>query len=229
MCVCVFFWGQGPWLLSDSQRNPCSRSGSPRSKSWDEDSYASDLVKKCSQEKPLKEKRKQDNRGRGKSQARVKFCVKVHTCWQWSTEYSGQKETRARIERGIGWFLFFVFFLVFFFFFFFFLVFFFFFFFLVFLGLPQRHMEVPRLGVKSEHQSYSCWPIPQPQQCGIQAKSATYTIAHSNAGSLTNWARPGIKPATSWILVRFVTHWATMGTPFLAFLIIFFLFHFFLS
>ena len=35
--------------------------------------------------------------------------------------------------------------------------------------------------------------------------SATYTTAHSNAGSLTHWARPGIKPESSWILVRFVT------------------------
>ena len=30
-------------------------------------------------------------------------------------------------------------------------------------------------------------------------------IAHSNARSLTQWVRPGIEPASSWILVRFVT------------------------
>ena len=35
--------------------------------------------------------------------------------------------------------------------------------------------------------------------------SATYITAHSNATSLTHWARPGIKPASSWILVRFIT------------------------
>ena len=35
--------------------------------------------------------------------------------------------------------------------------------------------------------------------------SATYTTAHGNAGSLTHWARPGIEPATSWFLVRFVS------------------------
>ena len=29
-------------------------------------------------------------------------------------------------------------------------------------------------------------PTPQPQQCRIQAMSATYTTAHSNAGSLTH-------------------------------------------
>ena len=29
-------------------------------------------------------------------------------------------------------------------------------------------------------------PVPQPQQCGIQAMSATYTTGHGNAGSLTH-------------------------------------------
>ena len=42
----------------------------------------------------------------------------------------------------------------------------------------------------------------------------TYTTAHGNAGSLTHWARPRIKPTSSWILVRFVNHWAMMGTPY---------------
>ena len=36
-----------------------------------------------------------------------------------------------------------------------------------------------------------------PQQYQIQATSATYATAYSNAGSLTHWARPGIKPASS--------------------------------
>ena len=31
--------------------------------------------------------------------------------------------------------------------------------------------------------------------------------------SLTHWARPGIEPVSSWLLVRFANHWATMGTP----------------
>ena len=62
---------------------------------------------------------------------------------------------------------------------------FFFFFFLSFvlLGPNPQHMEVPRLGV---NRSCSCWPKPEPQQCQIQAMSVTYTIAHSNAGSLTH-------------------------------------------
>ena len=33
--------------------------------------------------------------------------------------------------------------------------------------------------------------------------SATYTTAHGNTGSLTHWVRPGIKPLSSWMLVRF--------------------------
>ena len=33
----------------------------------------------------------------------------------------------------------------------------------------------------------------------------TCTIATSNTGSLTHWVRPGIKPASSWMLVRFVS------------------------
>ena len=79
---------------------------------------------------------------------------------------------------------------------------FFFFFFLIFLGPHQWHMEVPRQG---PNQSCSCRPMPQPQQHGIQATSATYTTAHGNAGSLTHWARPGIEPATSWFPVGFIS------------------------
>ena len=46
--------------------------------------------------------------------------------------------------------------------------------------------------------------MPQPQQHGIWAKSETYTTARSNTGFLTHWARPGIEPASSWMLVRFI-------------------------
>ena len=55
------------------------------------------------------------------------------------------------------------------------------------------------------NQSYSCQPTTPPQQCQIRAVSATYTRAHSNAGSLTHCAKPGIIPRSSWTLVRFVT------------------------
>ena len=34
-----------------------------------------------------------------------------------------------------------------------------------------------------------------------------------NARSLTHWAKPGIEPTSSWILVRCITCQATMGTP----------------
>ena len=33
----------------------------------------------------------------------------------------------------------------------------------------------------------------------------TYTTAHGNAGSLTHSAKPEIEPASSWILVGFVS------------------------
>ena len=46
---------------------------------------------------------------------------------------------------------------------------------------------------------------------------ATYTTAHSNIGSSTHWSRPGIEPASSWIPVRFINHWATLGNPLLEF------------
>ena len=49
------------------------------------------------------------------------------------------------------------------------------------------------------------WPMPQPQQHQIWATSMTYTTAHSNAGSLTLWMRPGIEPASSRRPVRFVS------------------------
>ena len=75
-------------------------------------------------------------------------------------------------------------------------------FFLCLLGPYPWHMEIPRLGVEL---SYSCWPTPQPQQCRIGTVSATYTIAHGNIESLTHCLRPGIEPATSWLLVRFIS------------------------
>ena len=44
-------------------------------------------------------------------------------------------------------------------------------------------MEVFRLGVKLELQHQ---PTPQPQQCRIRAKSATYATVHANARPLLN-------------------------------------------
>ena len=80
------------------------------------------------------------------------------------------------------------------------------------LGLHLQHMEVPRLGDELDLQlpAYT-----QPQQYRIWALPVTYTTTLGNAGSLTHWARPGIKPISTWILVGFVTCWATKGTPFM--------------
>ena len=65
------------------------------------------------------------------------------------------------------------------------------------------HMEVLSLGVESELHLLACttamWI-----KCWIRTMSATYTIAYSNAGYLTQWARPGIKSAFFWILVGFI-------------------------
>ena len=47
--------------------------------------------------------------------------------------------------------------------------------------------------------------MPQLPQQQIWAMSAKCTIAYGNTGSLTHWGSPGIKPVSSWILVRFVS------------------------
>ena len=53
--------------------------------------------------------------------------------------------------------------------------------------------------------SCSCQPTPEPQPLGIQAVSTAYTTAQGNTGSLTHRARPEMEPASSWILVGFIT------------------------
>ena len=63
---------------------------------------------------------------------------------------------------------------------------------------------VPRPGVKSELQL-----PPYTIATAIQDPSRIC----DNTRSLTHWVRPGIKPASSWILVRFLTCWAPIGTP----------------
>ena len=64
--------------------------------------------------------------------------------------------------------------------------------------------------------SWSCQPTsqPQPQPRQLWAPSATYATAHGNAGCLTHWARPGIEPASSWILVGFFTAKPQQELPF---------------
>ena len=68
-----------------------------------------------------------------------------------------------------------------------------------FLWLHVWHMEIHRLGVKSDLQPR---PTPQPQQHQIQSASVTYTTACSNTGPLTYSVRPWIKSMFSWTLCR---------------------------
>ena len=99
----------------------------------------------------------------------------------------------------------------------FFLFFGFFFFFPSFLGLQPWHMEVPRLGVKSGLQlpAYTT-------ATATQVRSHVWSLHHSSRQrqilnpmtETRNWI--GILMDTTqvcWILVTFVTCWATMGTP----------------
>ena len=85
---------------------------------------------------------------------------------------------------------------------FYFIAFFFFFFFFFFRAAPSTHGSSQ---ARQSNESCSCRPTPQPQQCRIQAVTATHTTAHGNTRSLTHWARPGIEPITSWFRVGFVS------------------------
>ena len=69
------------------------------------------------------------------------------------------------------------------------------------LGMPVWHTEVPRVGVELELQPAAG---PQPQQFRTWAPSVTYTTAHSNAGPLSHWARPGTELVSLRMLVGFV-------------------------
>ena len=81
-------------------------------------------------------------------------------------------------------------------------------FFFCFLGLQLQYIEVPRLEAESELQ-------PLAHATAIRDPSCICDLHHSPRQSriITHWARPGIKPESSWILVRFLTRWNTTGTP----------------
>ena len=72
-----------------------------------------------------------------------------------------------------------------------------------FLGQYLQHVEVPRLEAESELQLPAYTTATAAQD--LSHASATYTTARSSAGSLTYWVRPGIEPASSWILVGFIS------------------------
>ena len=82
--------------------------------------------------------------------------------------------------------------------------------FFVFLGPHPWSMEVSRLGVKSELQLLAYTTATATPHlshvCDLHASSRQRWI-------LNPWVRPGIKPMLSWILARFLTCWATTGTP----------------
>ena len=65
------------------------------------------------------------------------------------------------------------------------------------------HVEVPRVGVELELQlpayTTATATLDLSHICDL------WSTGHSNAGSLTHRARPGIEPVSSWILVGFTT------------------------
>ena len=77
-----------------------------------------------------------------------------------------------------------------------------------FLGPHLWHMEVLMPGVESD-------PYTTTTATWNRGVSTAHTTAHHNTRSLTHWVRPGIKSASSWILVEFINHLAMMGTPIL--------------
>ena len=62
------------------------------------------------------------------------------------------------------------------------------------------HMEVPKLGVELELQLPATSPATWDLSCIFDLHPA-----RSNARSPTHWARPGMEPTSSWILVKFVS------------------------
>ena len=74
--------------------------------------------------------------------------------------------------------------------------------FFCFLELHPRHMEVTRLGIELELQlpayttATATWFLSH--VCNLPT-------AHGHGRALTHWERPGIKPASLWILVRFIS------------------------
>ena len=73
-------------------------------------------------------------------------------------------------------------------------------FFVYFLGPHMQHVEVPRLGVQSELQLMAYTTATAKQDL-----SHVCDTAHSNARSLAHRTSPGMEPASSWLLVGFVS------------------------
>ena len=78
------------------------------------------------------------------------------------------------------------------------------------LGPHPWHMEISRLGVKLKLQLpafATATAMPDLRH------SATSTTDHRNSRYFIHWARPEIKPTSSWIRIGSIACWATMGTP----------------
>ena len=73
-------------------------------------------------------------------------------------------------------------------------------------------------GLCHSHNSERSEPCPWPMACG-----GSQARGHSSQQHwvLNPWARPGIEPTSAWIPVRFVICWATAGTPWALFFILF--------
>ena len=69
--------------------------------------------------------------------------------------------------------------------------------------------QVPRLGIESELQ------LSYVTATAILDPSLICKLHHSPQylRILTQWVKPGIEPTSSWTLVGFINHWATLGTP----------------
>ena len=65
-------------------------------------------------------------------------------------------------------------------------------------------MQIPRLGAESELQLRVYTPATATPDLSLIC-DLPYTTAHGNAGSLTHCTRPGIEPASAWILEGFIT------------------------
>ena len=85
-----------------------------------------------------------------------------------------------------------------------------FFFFFFFLGLPPWHMKVPGLGVELELAAYATATVTQDPSC-ICNLCCNLLMATLHPFP-TEWGQ-GLNLHPYGYYVRFLTHWATIGTP----------------
>ena len=79
-----------------------------------------------------------------------------------------------------------------------------------FLGLQLWHMEISQVIVESKMQLLALHHSNVGSEPHLRL--ICRTTAQGNTESVTHSARLGIKPASSWILVGFLTCWVTVGT-----------------